>query len=272
MPDRARGRVKRALLRTISRLHLLLPVYRAYEGVRALRFRGRSREADGLPVPPSRLLVTVAGTPDPTWFLESGRLTADAIRNALERRGVDVTQVASMLDFGCGCGRVTRHWAALPRTRLAGSDYNPRLVAWCRANLPFAHFEQNELAPPVRYSDGDFEVVYALSVFTHLPEELQQRWMQELTRVLRPGGHLLLTLHGDAYLERLTSDEQAAYGRGELVVRWAEVAGSNLCTAFHPRSWVERRLTGPVDLVEAVDEGAAGMPHQDLYVFKRPAP
>jgi hypothetical protein len=50
------------------------------------------------------------------------------------------------------------------------------------------------------------------------------------------------------------------------------VAGSNLCTAFHPRSWVERRLTGPVDLVEAVDEGAAGMPHQDLYVFKRPAP
>jgi SAM-dependent methyltransferase len=272
MPDRARVRVKRTLLRTISRLHLLLPVYRAYEAARALRFWGRSGEADGLPVPPPRLLVTVAGTPDPAWFLESGRLTAGAIRNALERQGVDVAQVASMLDFGCGCGRVIRHWSELPETRLAGSDYNPRLIAWCSANLPFAHFDQNQLGPPLRYGDGEFDVVYGLSVFTHLPEELQQRWMQELTRVVRPGGHLLLTLHGDAYLERLTADEQAAYGRGELVVRWAEVAGSNLCTAFHPRSWVESRLVGRVELVEAVDEGAAGMPHQDLYVFRRPAP
>jgi SAM-dependent methyltransferase len=210
----------------------------------------------------------VAGTPDSAWFLESGRETAGAIRGALERRGVDVAQVESMLDFGCGCGRVVRHWAGLP-TRLVGSDYNAPLIAWCRANLPFAHFHQNELEPPLRYEDGEFDVVYALSVFTHLPEDLQQRWLQELARVLRPGGHLLLTLHGDAYLERLTREEQAAYGRGELVVRWAEVAGSNLCTAFHPRAYVESRLTGPVELVEAVDEGAAGMPHQDLYVFRR---
>jgi SAM-dependent methyltransferase len=271
MPDRARVRVKRALLRTISRLHLLLPAYRAYEAVRALRFGRSASEADGLPVPPRRLLLTVAGTPDPTWFIDSGRETAGGIRSALERRGVDIGQVEAMLDFGCGCGRVVRHWADLPHTRIVGSDYNARLVAWCRANLPFARFDQNALAPPLRYDDGQFDVVYALSVFTHLPEDLQQRWLRELARVLRPGGHLLLTLHGDRYLERLTADEQAAYGRGELVVRWAEVAGSNLCTAFHPRAYVESRLTGPVELVEAVDEGAAGMPHQDLYVFTRPA-
>jgi SAM-dependent methyltransferase len=272
MPDLARVRVKRTLLQTISRLHLLLPAYRAYEAVRSLRIRGRTPEADGLPVPPPRLLVTVAGTPDPDWFLESGRETAGAIRGALERRGVDIAQVEAMLDFGCGCGRVIRHWADLPPTRLVGSDYNARLVAWCRGNLTFAQFDRNELAPPLRYDDGAFDVVYALSVFTHLPEDLQQRWMQELTRVLRPGGHLLLTLHGDAYLERLTADEQASYRRGALVVRWAEVAGSNLCTAFHPRAYVESRLDGPVALVEAVDEGAAGMPHQDLYVFQRPGP
>jgi SAM-dependent methyltransferase len=270
MPDRPRVRVKRALLRTMSRLHLLLPVYRVYEAVRSLRIGGRAREADGLPVPPRRLLLTVGGTPDVAWFIGSGRETADGIRRALERRGVDIAQVGTLLDFGCGCGRVIRHWADLPDTRIVGSDYNARLIAWCRANLPFAHFDQNALAPPLRYDDGEFDVVYALSVFTHLPEDLQQRWMQEFARVVRPGGHLLLTLHGDRYLERLTADEQAAYRRGELVVRWAEVAGSNLCTAFHPRSYVQARLTGPLDLVEAVDEGAAGQPYQDLYVFQRP--
>jgi SAM-dependent methyltransferase len=272
-PDRLRGRVKRGLLRTISRLHLLLPVYRVYEAVRAVRFgRGPSEgEAGGLPVPPRRLLITVAGNPDPAWFLESGRQTAGAIRGALERRGVAIEQVGAMLDFGCGCGRVVRHWADLPRTRLVGSDYNARLVAWCRANLPHAHFDRNELAPPTRYDHGEFDVVYALSVFTHLPQELQHRWLDEFARVLRPGGHLLLTLHGDPYLERLTADEQAAFRRGELVVRWAEVAGSNLCTAFHPRTWIASHLRAPLDLVEQVDEGAVGMPRQDLYVFQRRA-
>jgi hypothetical protein len=53
------------------------------------------------------------------------------------------------------------------------------------------------------------------------------------------------------------------------VVRWGEVAGSNLCTAFHPRTWIASHLRAPLDLVEQLDEGAAGMPRQDLYVFTR---
>jgi len=69
-----------------------------------------------------------------------------------------------------------------------GSDYNPRLVRWCRESLPFADFRVNGLQPPLPYADGELEFVYAISIFTHLTEALQDAWLQELARVLAPGG------------------------------------------------------------------------------------
>jgi hypothetical protein len=112
--------------------------------------------------------------------------------------------------------------------------------------------------------------VYALSVFTHLTEELQTAWRDELRRVLRPGGRLLVTTHGRAYLPRLESDERLRFERGELVVRWADLAGSNLCSAYHPERYVRETLAHGFDLSTIEPEGARGNPTQDLVVLRRP--
>ena len=77
-----------------------------------------------------------------------------------------------MLDFGCGCGRVIRNWRSLDRTDIYGSDYNHELIAECGRNLHFAHFESNDLAPTLRHESDKFDLIFALSVFTHLPGEL----------------------------------------------------------------------------------------------------
>jgi hypothetical protein len=82
----------------------------------------------------------------------------------------------------------------------------------------------------------------------------------------------LLTTHGERYLRRLNEDERERFSAGELVVRWAEVAGTNLCTTFHPPSWVRSRLVSRgFAEVEFVPEGARGNPYQDLYVLRRAA-
>jgi SAM-dependent methyltransferase len=263
--------VKAAVLDLLRRLGLLRPAYRAYETLNALRAAGRPAPAaqDGLPVPPPRLIVRVAGTADLGWFLESGRLAAESIQAALGRHGRPMEEVGSLLDFGCGCGRVIRRWVGLGHTDVHGADANERAVAWCRANLPFARVVSNGLAPPLAYGDESFDVVYALSVFTHLPEDLQLAWMRELERLLRPGGFLLVTTHGERYRERLSHDEREAFDAGRLVVRWPEGAGTNLCSAFHPASYVKERLAAGLDVVEAVPEGATGNPYQDLYLLRR---
>jgi SAM-dependent methyltransferase len=261
-------------LRALDRVSLLAPVYRAYEWARSLRGSEDGEvDAGGLPVPPPRLRVEVAGTPGLDWFLESGRQQAEIIRAAAERNGSPLESAGSLLDFGCGCGRVLRHWAGLERAAVFGSDYNEGLAAWCAANLPFATVSVNELAPPLRYEDGQFGLVYAISVFTHLPHDLERAWIDELSRIVAPGGLLLVTTHGDSYADRLDATERAAYDSGEAVVRWPSVAGSNLCTTFHPKRYVRERLAPGLELLEHTpDGGTVGSRQQDLVVFRKPAP
>jgi SAM-dependent methyltransferase len=254
--------VKRRLLRLLERTRLLGPAYRAYERALALRGDGvPGSAADGLPVPPAELIVRVAGTPDVDWFLEGGRLGYETVRAHAQPKP------DSVLDFGCGCGRVTRYWLG-SGAAVAGSDLNDDAVDWCRRNLPFARFEDNGLAPPLVFDDAAFDLVYGLSVFTHLPEELQVGWLHELRRVLRPGGRLVLTTHGERYRDRLDHAERARFDAGAIVVRWQDAAGSNLCAAYHPPGSLARLAEG-FDEIAFVPEGAKGNPHQDVHVFRR---
>jgi SAM-dependent methyltransferase len=229
------------------------------------RLRG---QADGWPIPPSRLIYLVAGTYDIEWFLTLGRRGVQAIRDTLSRNQIDLNSFSAMLDFGCGCGRVIRHFQDLPATKVYGADYNRKLVDWCDRHLTFAAFRANELAPPLPYDDDSFDFVYALSVFTHWGEELQFAWIDEMRRVIKPGGHLFMTTHGQSYLPGLSDDERRAFLDDELVVRRGHLAGKNICTTFYTEKYVRDQLTRGCEVVDFVPEGAKGNPTQDAYLLR----
>lgn len=228
------------------------------------------RQAE-LPLPPPDLIHMVAGTEDPDWFLESGGRAVDAIRINLERHGYRIEDARAVLDFGCGSGRVLRHWAALDGPAFHGTDYNPVLVDWCASNLPFAQCQVNTLTPILTYDDDTFDLIYALSVFTHLPEVDQLLWMDELHRVLRPGGLLILTTHGGFYRSSLMPDDLARFASGELIVYGDALPGTNVCATFHPEPYVRRVLARRFEVLDFVPEGALGNPRQDLSLLRRPA-
>lgn len=226
---------------------------------------------DGLPIPLVRLIAKVAGTAEIEAFLDAGDWAATSIRGLLNKHGLAIERFGSVLDFGCGCGRVIRRWHTLAGVQIHGVDYNPELIHWCREHLPFAHFAVNSLEPPLPYAGETFDFIYALSVFTHLPEALQQAWLIELARVLKPGGYVLLTLHGDYYLPQLTLAEQQRYHAGDWVVKYEQVAGTNLCASFCSPDYVARAMTRQFDLIEGVPQGAKGNPHQDAYLLRKTA-
>ncbi len=176
-------------------------------------------------------------------------------------------ECGAVLDFGCGCGRVLRHLHDV--SGLHGSDLDAGLAGWCSANLPFANVRVNRAEPPTGYSDAQFDAAYAFSVFTHMPAELQQRWLDEFRRILKPGGLLLFSTHGSYYLPRLSAPERKRFASGELVVRFRTAAGSNLCNTYHPEAFVRGRLAAGWEVAAFVPEGARGNPRQDAWVFRK---
>jgi SAM-dependent methyltransferase len=248
--------------------------YEAYLASRGPRSAEPGEAAAAWPIPPARLRVKVSWTADLAFFLDSGRGQADFIRGLAARQGDPVKEMGAILDFGCGCGRVARWWSDLDGVELHGSDHDPELVDWCSRNLPFLRAGVNELSPPLPYEEGRFDLIYALSVFTHLSADLERRWLAELVRALKPGGLLFFTTMGTGYLDQLAPDERAAFERGHPVTRFEDVAGTNLCSAYHPPSYVERRMLDGLELVASVlpgrgDESAPGL-SQDSYLVRKP--
>jgi len=233
----------------------------------------RDAKASDLPFPPLKLVYKVAHTGDLEWFLRSGMLTAQAITGALTSIGRPLESFASVLDYGCGCGRVLRHWRDVTGPRFFGTDYNPEFIAWVQANLPFVTAKQNQLAPPLPFDDGAFDLIYAISVFTHWPDALQSEWMAELRRVLRPGGILLITTLGAYYAPTLFDGEREQFEAGQLVARDQSLPGTNLCLAFHPERYV-RQLASTFDMTVRLfqPEGALGAPKQDQWLLEKRAP
>jgi SAM-dependent methyltransferase len=236
---------------------------------------------DGLAVPPPLLRVRVSGpgAERETW-LESGAVDADLIRRLMSRNGIELTTMDAMLDFGCGCGRVARHWAGLQGPAIHGADASGELVRWCQDHLPFMDAVEVEALPPSPYPAARFDFVYALSVLTHLPEDAGFAWVRELVRSLKPGGLLLFTVHGERLLGVLDEPERARFHAGRLVTRLTELAGTNSCTAYHPVEYVVADLLPAVDveLVDAVHEDLTGgrgvlspMPLQDNYLVRKRA-
>ena len=140
-------------------------------------------------------------------FLEAGFEAFLVVRDGLRRAeafGVDVRRV---LDFGCGCGRILRLWEPdASAVELYGCDVDHDAVKWVRQNIDFVTVKESSVRPPLPYETDSFDFLYGVSIFSHLEEDNHKSWLDELARVVSPGGFLLLTTHGPMSLELLEAD------------------------------------------------------------------
>jgi SAM-dependent methyltransferase len=152
--------------------------------------------AERYPVPPEDLRWRAIGSRDTEAFLVSSSVGVNFFdKEALARQRKSFKDINSILDFGCGCGRLIRSLRPLcdPWASIYGTDVDSAAITWCKENIPDASFSINGENPPLRFEDKSMDLIYACSVFTHLDAEDQFRWLAELQRIMKPDGYLLLT-------------------------------------------------------------------------------
>lgn len=225
-------------------------------------------------LPPAALRYRVHGSVDREDFLDFGRRWSGLIRGSLAGVGTDLSSLDHILDFGCGAGRTLIWLAEEGGPRLAGTDIDAPAIDWCRRHLPGGRFEVNASLPPIDFESESFDLVYAISVFTHLPAEYQLRWLMELRRVLRPGGFALLTVRGETLWGRMPREQREAVERtGFGFVRYGVARGEYpewYGDANQTREWTLERYGEHFEILE-YEPGGRGRHRQDLVLLRRPA-
>ena len=184
------------------------------------------------PYPPLELAYRVGSLRDTAdlWrtYEEMG---AESKRRILEVLPADWSfEGKRILDFGCGAGRSLRHFTGEAEVaKVCGCDIDEPSIQWIQEHLspPLVAFVNQEV-PPIGRPSGSFDLIYALSVFTHLTERWGD-WLLELHRLLDDGGILIATFLGTERAARVLPPEVA----GEQVR--PETTGMNQLA--HGRSW-----------------------------------
>ena len=148
------------------------------------------------PNPEDHRIARVIGTPDLNSFLLGGaslHKRFDEYLNETFHRPLSTFR--SILDWGCGSGRLTRHLSTLNGPKITGCDIDGDNIEWCSEYLK-GRFICAPLLPPLPFNAGEFDLVIGCSVFTHLDEEKQFVWLDELRRITAPGGIVLATVQG----------------------------------------------------------------------------
>jgi SAM-dependent methyltransferase len=126
------------------------------------------------------------------------------VRALYERHIGPIGDARSVLDFGCGYGRVIRFFLRdCDHRSLTGTDNNGSLIDFCRESNRWCEFVQNDDEPPLPFEDGRFDYVFAFSVFSHFSEAMHMQWLKEFKRVVRPGGAVAISFRPRDWIKHL---------------------------------------------------------------------
>jgi SAM-dependent methyltransferase len=229
--------------------------------------------APSIPLPPRGLAArvgTVEGSDPMRFYLDEGQ----RLRGVIEELLADDWSWAGkrVLDFGCGSARVLRHFAGeAQHGEFWGCDIDEASIAWDKANLspPFQFF-QNPLSPPLHRQDGSLDLIWAMSVFTHIAERWSD-WLLEMHRLLAPGGLLIASFLGDGMWSPLVGEPYREDEVGMSVLHQWEGPDA---WVFHSEWWLRLHWGRAFDVLKIrraplEPDGSPQITHSYIAVRKR---
>lgn len=204
-------------------------------------------------------------------YLADGWRTLSELLVLLESVDRPLSRLHDVLEFASGHGRFTRHLVkAIGAQRLTVSDIVQDAVDFSTQTFGVRGFVSSTDPQAVQWPQR-YDLVFVLSLFSHLPERTWGRWLRRLYDALAPGGLLVFSTHGPvaAGREDVTLDE-----RGFFFAPSSEssaIAAQDYGTTFTSATFVQAQITehlGSVDLVRHVP--LQFWNHQDGWVVRHP--
>jgi SAM-dependent methyltransferase len=117
-----------------------------------------------------------------------------------------ISPIDSLLDVGCNVGAWLGVCVSLyPTAKLAGVEINQAALTTAKQNVPAAEL-CHASAENLPFPSESFDYVTCIEVLEHIPSSLRPAAFQEMHRVLRPGGRLLLTVPHAGWFSWLDSN------------------------------------------------------------------
>lgn len=243
---------------TGKRLNTLQSYYCAYES-----------ELRNAPQPPAQLQERIGGSKD--FVRTAAQLVSLILTSASKYK--PIAEMNRILDWGCGCGRVIAQLLKLiPPRQLFGCDIDAEAIAWNLDNLHGPGFTRISPYPPTPYPDGYFDLIYGISVMTHLDEKTQMLWLTELRRIANRGGILVLSVISEALrsekMPAVMASEFARKGFVSIVPNYSDLLSQHshqnyYQEAYHSFDYIASCWGQHFDVLEFVITK-----HQDLVILR----
>jgi ubiquinone/menaquinone biosynthesis C-methylase UbiE len=177
-----------------------------------------------------------------------------------------------ILDWGCGVGRIIQHIPSmLPKAICYGADINKERINWCRKHLEDVLFDciEDEQLP---YPSGLFDLIFGISVFTHINGNDQAFWLKELQRIAKPGGVIIISTHGSFFENKMSNEELESYHSKGWHSNDHQEKGHRLLSTYNNAAVFKEMVTQFFTIENHYDGKShpAKLGGQDLWILKKP--
>jgi len=140
-----------------------------------------------------------------------------------------------VLDLGCGTGRLYHLFTDFQDLDYIGVDQSIGQLDVAREEFPNNTYVEAAMTD-LSFEDNAFDIIYCVATFHHLPdEESRIKSLEEMKRVLKPGGHIIMTnwnLNSQS-AKKMVEKNKFKRNKKDVIVPWLSSDGEVLGERFY---------------------------------------